>query len=157
MNPNERLEYYGFTIELNSTVAAGASGQFSTKIDSQAPFTAQSMSGALWTPATVLTSTLTTTNYPFDSSNSPGTSGNSLPTLNFFRIMITVNAVQWFANPIHANLLFGRDGGSPHYFLTQPEIRATSDIVVQIYNDAASTFGVQGQIFIEGYKTIRGG
>lgn len=147
------IEYYGFTVDMNTTVAAGATAQFTTKIDTAGVFIAQALGGAIWTPATVLTTTLARTQYAPDSTNSPvATTGNSMPTLNFFRVQIAINAVTLFSNPISALLLFGPNGGSPHYFQTQPLIRPTSDIVVTLYNDCASTFGVQGQLLFEGYK-----
>jgi hypothetical protein len=145
---------YLFPINFDTAIASGANAYSVAKVDAPGNFICQSINGTLFTDQVYLTSTLAGTPYPGTASSSPGTTGNTLPTLALFRVMMEVNGINLFANPVRANLLFGSDGGSPHYFQRWPVFSPTADIKITLYNDTASTFGVKGQLLLEGFREI---
>lgn len=146
---NEIREFYGLTLEFNTTIAAGATAQAYSQVDTSGDFFIQNMRATVWIPsaATAIAGT------PFANGSLPTAASDTFPTLAHCRLMLEVSGVQWFNNPVRLNHLAG-DGGNPYFFQTLPALALQAQLLGTLYNDSA--LAVQAQVVLFGYKRLRG-
>jgi hypothetical protein len=139
---------YTYTIEFNTTINAGANGPAAdTQIDGDSDFVVEDMAFTAWLPV-AQTAIIGT---PAAKEASATVGNNTFMHNAHFRLEVEQPGYKWQNNPVRVTNLIRE--GIQNLALTQRTIAKGTILKARLYNDA-STFNVQAQLVLNGYKIL---
>lgn len=151
-NPN--IQPWSIPLDFAANIAAAGTGQAAANNENGWLFIALSFNLVVWNPAVSNNVIAGTPAYMRSDTGSAAaaTNAGSVNTwinLSQFTLNVRTNTLQWFANPVRANLICG-DAWNPGYRLIGQPIGPGQTIQATLNN--LSAVAVQAQLLLDGYR-----
>jgi len=143
---------YLYSINWSTDVTAGNKTAAKVLIESDADFLIQRIRGSIYNTGVLLTSTVAYTPWPWNPDPSPGATGNTLPSVNSFRIEFADNDHPWQRSPVRWPHWVD-PGAEDRPLITPILVKAGSTIYGTLYNDSGTS--AQAEVVFFGLKLPR--
>ncbi len=142
----QKRDWFQYTLDFNTTIAAGAAGVAQRQINFGGHFVLQRIQGTFFI---VAASGSAVAYAPAAIDADPLQANNTWMFYSNFLVQLRTSAGLWSSSPVRADLLCGT-ANRPNYLLTPRLLRAGEEVFAELTNN--SDEAIQGQIVLDGYR-----